>query len=293
MDQRKSWKWIIFVYGGAVAVVGLVTFFFIAHGATHGGVAIVNGYATATPTSVDVYNGIRPDPESPWIHAKPAVAASPSPTPTPGPSQSPGAHPSAVPSAKLVANENKKQHNKKHAAKEKSDDADADVASAQFASHNTRSTFGVSASQAQGLQATAAPQNPAPAPAATAAPTSAPTAAPTAQPTAQTVAQAPAAPAQNVPIYAPERIVDAQVRFAAQPDFPDADRERGEHGTSVVLVTIDPKGNVVSASVGTSSGYAALDRAAVAAARSSQFVAPKINGHPATETYRVVYDFTP
>jgi protein TonB len=74
--------------------------------------------------------------------------------------------------------------------------------------------------------------------------------------------------------------------------MPDIDRERGEHGTSVVLVTIDPKGNVVSATVGTSSGYAGLDRAAMQAARSSQFVAPKINGHPATETYRVVYDFS-
>jgi protein TonB len=81
------------------------------------------------------------------------------------------------------------------------------------------------------------------------------------------------------------------VRVAVQPDFPETERERGAHGTSVVLVTIDPKGNVVKAAVGSSSGYPGLDRAAMVAARESQFVAPRINGHPATETYRVVYDF--
>lgn len=282
MDERKSWKWIIFAYGGAAAVLAVITTFFV-RGATHSDVAIVNGYATATPTVVNVYNGIRPDAQSPWIHAKPEPAAA-SPSPTPVASGTPGPHPSGLES-KALASTLKPATLPKHPA-------------AQHAAHPhpASETGGVVASHpadnpnpappvevAQVTKATDAPANPVPEA------TQAPTAAPVAPPPAT-----PAAPAQDsVPIYAPERIVDAQVRTAAQPDFPDADRERGEHGTSVVLVTIDPKGNVVSTSVSSSSGYPALDRAAVAAARESQFVAPKINGHPATETYRLVYDFTP
>jgi protein TonB len=278
VDERKSWKWIILGYGGAAAVLAIVTMLF-ARGVSHGGIAIVNAYATATPTVVNVYNGIRPEAQSPWIHAKPEkVAASPS--PTPGPSATPGPHQSPAAETKVAANAAKAAHKKHSNAEAAEKSLEASSSHAVLASHTTGNPNSVSPVEvAQVPQATEPPANPAPQP------TQAPTAAP--PPVQPTQSQ------ENVPIYAPERIVDAQVRSAAQPDFPDADRERGEHGTSVVLVTIDPKGNVVSASVASSSGYPVLDRAAVAAARSSQFVAPKINGRPATETYRLVYDFTP
>jgi protein TonB len=282
VDERKSWKWIILAYAGAAAALAAVTFFFI-RGASHGDVAIVNGYATATPTVVNVYNGIRPEAESPWIHAKPEAATA-SPSPTPFASGTPGTHPSGPASKALAGTLNPAALPKHIAAGHAGRVLAASETGGGVVSRPTDNPNAVPPAEvAQVTKATDAPGNPAPEP------TQAPTAAPVAPAPAT-----PAAPSQDsVPIYAPERIVDAQVRNAAQPDFPDADRERGEHGTSVVLVTIDPKGNVVSTSVSSSSGYPALDRAAIAAARESQFIAPKINGHPATETYRLVYDFTP
>jgi protein TonB len=205
-------------------------------------------------------------------------------SPTPIASGTPGPHPSGLESKALATTLEPPVLPKQTAAEHAHRPAAASETTGAAASRPAGNPNSVAPVEvAQVTQATDAPANPAPEP------TQAPTAAPIAPAPAT-----PAAPSQDsVPIYAPERIVDAQVRTAAQPDFPDADRERGEHGTSVVLVTIDPKGNVVSTAVSSSSGYPALDRAAVAAARESQFVAPKINGHPATETYRLVYDFTP
>jgi len=279
VDERKSWKWIIAAYGGGVALIALVTVF-ITRGAGHREVVIGGAFATATPTVADVYSGIRPDAQSPLIHAK---APKPSEPPSPVPSATAATQASAAPApaAKGPAKAAKRAQ-KLRAGADDFQGSEAMVASRIGAEP-------ASAPPVETQQVPAATEAPAAPTAAAAAPTDAPVPAATVAPAAAPTA----APAQDVPIYAPQRIVDAQVRVAVQPDYPDVERERGEKGTSVVLVTIDPKGNVVSASISSSSGYAALDRAAVAAARSSQFVAPKINGHPATETYRLVYDFSP
>jgi protein TonB len=105
------------------------------------------------------------------------------------------------------------------------------------------------------------------------------------------VAQAPAA--ASGPINAADRIVDARMSYAAEPDYPDAARDQGLRGTSVVFVTVDAKGGIVRTTIASSSGNGLLDRAALSAARSSQYLAPKIDGKPAIETYRVTYDFAP
>jgi protein TonB len=120
--------------------------------------------------------------------------------------------------------------------------------------------------------------------------------APTAKPVV--VAQAPAAQMQSQaaasgPINAADRIVDARMSYAAAPDYPDIARDQGVRGTSVVLVTVDSKGDIMRMSIASSSGNGSLDRAALSAARNSQYVAPKIDGKPAIETYRVTYDFAP
>jgi len=281
VDERKSWKRLIFAYAGAGILV-LVVAFFVARGASQNSTIVARAGATPTPNVVGVYSGIAPDATQP---PQPAASQAPSPSPEPSHSASPGPHPSPAPKKPVTKPEKiaaaATAH--KHAIAKKSAPemiADADPAPAGKANQ-------------------AAPPPPVERP--TLEPSAAPK--PAAQPSAVTVEQATVAPEpppiatvapqSNEPIFAPQRVVDAQVRVAVQPEYTEMDRERGAHGTSVVLVTIDPKGNVVSAVVGTSSGYSSLDRAAMAAARLSQFVAPKINGHPATETYRVVYDFTP
>ncbi|MGH7727328.1 MAG: TonB family protein, partial [Vulcanimicrobiaceae bacterium] len=112
-------------------------------------------------------------------------------------------------------------------------------------------------------------------------------------PSPAAVALAPAAPVDDGPIYAPEKIVAPRFLFADQPDFPEMLRNQGVHASSIVLATVGPNGNLISARIGTSSGYSALDRAALAAARASRYAPPTIDGRAATETYRISYDFSP
>ena len=117
------------------------------------------------------------------------------------------------------------------------------------------------------------------------------TAAPAPAATAKPVEVAVAAPAG--PVNASDRIVDAKMSYAAAPEYPDIARDQGVRGTSVVFVTVDSHGSIVHMSIASSSGNVSLDRAALTAARSSQYLAPKVDGKPAMETYRVTYDFAP
>jgi len=282
VDEQKSWKRLIFAYVGAGVLV-LAIAFFIARSASQNTMMVAHAAATQPPSTVGVYSGIAPDatPEP-----KPAAASSvpPSPSPEPSASASADAHPSDAPTPKpaqkvaLVKASAPHKHVVKNRPKEVVADASGDEdANANAPAGHIIPIVHPSPNQALAPkpvaspvveQATESPATPAPAPATE-------------------------APAANAPIFEPQRIVDAQVRVAVQPEYTETDRARGAHGQSVVLVTIDPKGNVVSASIGSSSGYTSLDHAAMSAAKSSQFVAPKINGRPATETYRVVYDFSP
>jgi TonB family protein len=93
------------------------------------------------------------------------------------------------------------------------------------------------------------------------------------------------------PVYAPDIIVEARFTHEAKPDYPDVAKEQNAQGTAVVLATIGPNGNVISAHIDQSTGNKLLDGAALTAARDSGFEPPKINGKPATETYRLVYTF--
>lgn len=126
-----------------------------------------------------------------------------------------------------------------------------------------------------------------------------------AQPSSQTGVSAPGASSATAPVsqpqpapeptevYAPEVVVDARFITQRRPDYPEIAKQMGAQGTAVVLITIGPKGNVISAKISQSTGNAWLDQAALVAARGSTFQPPKIDGKPATETYRVVYEFAP
>ncbi|HXM18667.1 MAG TPA: TonB family protein [Candidatus Tumulicola sp.] len=98
-------------------------------------------------------------------------------------------------------------------------------------------------------------------------------------------------PTPATEVYAPQVVVDARFVRQVQPEYPDLAREQNLSGTAIVLVTVGPKGNVLSTRVEKSAG-GILDGAALAAARQSTFQPPKIDGKPATETYRIVYTFS-
>jgi TonB family protein len=110
---------------------------------------------------------------------------------------------------------------------------------------------------------------------------------------AQPAATSPPAAAtpQPTPIYQPAVVVDARFISQVQPIYPEIPKSQGIQGTAIVLVTVGPDGNVISLSIGQSTGNRLLDAAALEAARSSKFQAPEVDGHPATETYRIVYTF--
>lgn len=86
-------------------------------------------------------------------------------------------------------------------------------------------------------------------------------------------------------------IVAAEFIRRLQPDYPAIAITGNWEGTVVVLITLGPDG-IIDAKIGTSSGYAVLDRAALRAAEESTYRPPEINGKPAIETYRVIYTFT-
>lgn len=111
---------------------------------------------------------------------------------------------------------------------------------------------------------------------------------------AATPAPAVATPdAAPTPVYAPRVVVDARFVDRVSPAYPDIAKEQGAQGTAIVLVTVGPKGNVISVQIDQSTGNKLLDQSALSAARSSRFEPPEIDGKPATETYRIVYTFDP
>jgi protein TonB len=84
-----------------------------------------------------------------------------------------------------------------------------------------------------------------------------------------------AATPQNLPRQSGDEPVRvSKVEYAGKrplPEYPRLSRERQEEGTTIVLVDIDTQGRVIKAVVGTSSGYARLDEAALKAAHEAHF----------------------
>jgi periplasmic protein TonB len=111
-----------------------------------------------------------------------------------------------------------------------------------------------------------------------------------AQPEATAPPTAAATP-EPTPIYEPAVVVDARFVSQVEPIYPEIPKSQGIQGTAIVLVTVGPQGNVISQSIGQSTGNKLLDSAALDAARASKFQAPEVDGHPATQTYRIVYTF--
>jgi protein TonB len=212
-------------------------------------------------------------------HGAPAPAATPAPTPTPLATTTPLATPS--PTHEQLVAERKKRALALH-------DTLVKATSSAVALENS-----VTHSDVPGTPAGSRPLHARPALVATAAPLDAqPTQASTPQ-AAATAVQVASAPQQPAAVYAPGTILDARFISRQEPVYPEIAREQDARGTAIVLVTIGPRGNVLSARVSQSTGFQMLDNAALDAAHSSSFQPPVIDGKPATATYRITYDFAP
>lgn len=117
-----------------------------------------------------------------------------------------------------------------------------------------------------------------PAPARTAAPP-APTPVPTPTPTPKPQCAVPNAPAA----------IKGQ---AVEPDYPDIARQQGAVGSTSVKVTLDPAGSVSDVAVYKSAGNAALDQAALKAARSTAYTPEITNCVKTAGSYLFQADFT-
>jgi protein TonB len=89
-----------------------------------------------------------------------------------------------------------------------------------------------------------------------------------------------------------QRIVDGDFIRTVTPDYPAIARDANIEGSVTVRVTIGPDGRVENAVVVQSSGNAALDDAALKAARESLYRAPTLDGQPTTRDYLIVYTFS-
>ncbi|GGG21747.1 hypothetical protein GCM10010964_07420 [Caldovatus sediminis] len=100
----------------------------------------------------------------------------------------------------------------------------------------------------------------------------------------------------DVLVLGPGRAEGAVTRSAtplAQPRFvyPPESERRGEQGTVVLLLHVDAQGQVAEVTLLSSSGYPALDRAAIAAARQWRFRPALRDGRPVGSTVRAPVTF--
>ena len=87
--------------------------------------------------------------------------------------------------------------------------------------------------------------------------------------------------------------VDAPPRpkRAIKPDYPKGARQRGEQGSVVLEIEVAADGSCAAARVVSSSGFAELDAAAVAAAKAARFSPAKSDGHPVASSARLTLAF--
>jgi protein TonB len=104
----------------------------------------------------------------------------------------------------------------------------------------------------------------------------------------------PVAPESPVPSTPPEPLASfapCRMTRKIQPDYPDWAKSAGIQGTAIVILSLGPDGQVLSAHIGESSGNAALDQAALVAARASAYACPAGTGSGVPDLYQVIYTF--
>ncbi|HYK53401.1 MAG TPA: TonB family protein [Candidatus Eremiobacteraceae bacterium] len=272
--QAKTFSWRIPIIAGVVVVItggGIAGFTAFGHGRTSSAPpapAATTQAASLALTQNYVPPVVGPAPTKHKTHKSTTPEASPSPNATQTPDTAPT--PVTEPATSIAHTESVSSAAAKHQSNA------ARLAAAHRAALALASS-GLSSLPQSSAASTTQNSNPAPEPVSTQPPT-----------------QSPATPdAEPTPVYAPTIVVDARFVDRAEPVYPDIAKEQGVGGTAIVLATIGPDGRVISVSIDQSTGNRQLDNAAVAAAHSSRFEPPEIDGKPATETYRIVYTFDP
>jgi protein TonB len=79
--------------------------------------------------------------------------------------------------------------------------------------------------------------------------------------------------------------------FNAPPAYPSASRLRNEQGRVALMVEISPAGQVTDAAVQVSTGYPALDRAALEAVRTWRFEPALRDGQPVHSVISIPFLF--
>ncbi len=106
-----------------------------------------------------------------------------------------------------------------------------------------------------------------------------------------TQAPPPAPPAPPAPQPDIGASVDISSKNMNPPKYPPAAYREGVEGTVVLVIDVDPNGNVTNVSVERSSRNRDLDRAAMDAARRWRFNPSVVNGRKASGRVRVPVDF--
>lgn len=107
-------------------------------------------------------------------------------------------------------------------------------------------------------------------------------------------AAAPAAPAAAAGPPGPVRVANlaAIMTYGPPPPYPAASRHKKETGTVVVRIVISERGTVMEASIRQSSGFAALDDAALNAVRRYRFSPTLRDGRAVIATGSITMPFT-
>jgi protein TonB len=105
-----------------------------------------------------------------------------------------------------------------------------------------------------------------------------------------TAASAPAAERATPASTAPKNVshVDCTI---PKPDYPDISKRRGENGTAIVRFVVGLTGRIETVQLQTSSGYARLDEAALAAVHASVCQPYSENGAPVRAAYSQSFVF--
>jgi protein TonB len=103
-------------------------------------------------------------------------------------------------------------------------------------------------------------------------------------------ASAPAAERATPASTAPKTVshVDCTI---PKPDYPDISKRRGENGTAIVRFVVGLTGRIETVQLQTSSGYARLDEAALAAVHASVCQPYSENGAPVRAAYSQSFVF--
>lgn len=100
------------------------------------------------------------------------------------------------------------------------------------------------------------------------------------------------AAATAAPCATPYR--DVTIAQYVQPDYPQAARELGLGRVNVVVqVTVSPTGSVLGETISQSGGNMAIDQAALAAARQTQYAPKLVNCQPVTGDTQILFPFDP